>query len=222
MTAAGIPLEFWDAELSRIDPSIEAFIVDRKNNRDVPVDLRRFGQEYVSKIDELRSKGWGLFIQGKVDCGKTYFACAILKEALAQGWSGVFYTVENYLNALKTAFKDEQIEMRLRQQKEQAVIWVMDDLGTEHLGSDDKWALAQLDDFFRWANNEHRLVIVTTNLISEQVLTKRYYNRIVSILSKYISIGLSHPTGFRAKQGQAALDLFNLDGCSPDKGGEGQ
>lgn len=214
MKAAGVPQEFWNADLDSIDPSISAFIVDTKNNRDIEINLQRFGRDFVTKIGELRIKGGGLFIQGKEDCGKTFFACAVLKAALAKGWSGAFYTVEQYLSALKTAFKDEQIEMRLRQQKEQAQIWILDDLGTEHLGSDEKWSLAQLDDFFRWASSEQRLVIVTTNIISEQVLVERYHKRIMSIFRKYIILGLSHPTGFRAKLGQAALDLFNLDSYS--------
>ncbi|GAW92463.1 dNA replication protein DnaC [Calderihabitans maritimus] len=211
MTAAGIPQEFWDADLERIDPSIEAFIVDKENNRDIPVDLRVFGREYVSKIKELRSRGGGVFVQGKVDCGKTYFACAILKEALGDGWSGAFYTVEQYLDALKTAYEDEQTKIRLRQQREKAQIWVMDDLGAEYLGSDDKWALARLDDFFRWADSQRRLVIVTTNILSKEVLTERYHQRIVSIFKKYINTFINHPTGFRAKQGQTTLNLFLKD-----------
>lgn len=214
MKAAGVPQEFWNADLDSIDPSISAFVVDTKNNRDIEINLQRFGQDFIAKIGELRIRGGGLFIQGKVDCGKTYFACALLKQALAKGWYGAFYTVEQYLSTLKAAFKDDQAAMRLRQQKERAQIWVLDDLGTEHLGSDENWSLSQLDDFFRWASSEQRLVIVTTNILSERALIERYYHRIMSMFAKYINIGLSHPTGFRARLGQAALDLFDLDSYS--------
>jgi DNA replication protein DnaC len=145
-------------------------------------ELVRSAQMYIKAFDLKRSREAckGLLMIGRVGCGKTHLAIAILREIVAKGYSGLYYNSPNLLRDIRATFDggSDLTEDDLLEEVTSTDLLVFDDVGAENSTQ------FVLDRFYLVINERYEAgkpVIVTTNL-DHEALEARLGDRIVSRL----------------------------------------
>lgn len=111
-------------------------------------------------------EGW-LLLQGGYGCGKTHLAAAAANFAVSLGVPTLFITVPDLLDTLRYAYNDPSATFEERfEQIRQAPLLVMDDFGTQNATA---WAQEKLFQILNYRYINHLPLIVTTNLMLEQI-----------------------------------------------------
>jgi DNA replication protein DnaC len=111
-------------------------------------------------------KGW-LLLQGGYGCGKTHLAAAIANFAVGVGVPTIFLTVPDLLDTLRFAYDDPEATFQARfEEIRTAPLLVMDDFGTQ---SATPWAQEKLFQILNYRYINHLPLVVTTNLLLEQI-----------------------------------------------------
>ena len=141
---------YWTADMTQVEDS-PAKSVFRK---------------YVQSLSENYGQGWGIFLYGANGIGKTYTACAMLKEIQKRGYST--YCV--LADVLKVAYIDGQ-----RFDQDNSVVQRVEsvDLGKEDSGKGSGFAELCFENMLRKRSRECLPTIVTTNL-SPNAFKERY------------------------------------------------
>lgn len=126
-------------------------------------------ERYVGRLAEVREEGYGLILWGNNGRGKSAAAAAILKEAVRQGYGGLWCTAQQVCDwtIQRTMYTPLQSCINRLSEVDFAVI---DDLGKEH--RDDKgWSIRVMERLIRDRSAAKRCTIVTTNLtrLQEQI-----------------------------------------------------
>jgi DNA replication protein DnaC len=110
--------------------------------------------------------GW-LVLQGGYGCGKTHLAAAVANFAVSVGVPTLFITVPDLLDALRFAYDDPQSTFEDRfEEIRSAPLLVMDDFGTHNATP---WAQEKLFQIINFRYINHLPLVVTTNLLFEQI-----------------------------------------------------
>lgn len=147
---------YWQADMAQVEES-PAKSVFRK---------------YVQSLSDNYDQGWGIFLYGANGIGKTYTACALLKEIQKRGYST--YCV--LADVLKVAYIDGQRfdqDNSVVQRVESVDFLLLEDLGKEYSGKGSGFAELCFENMLRKRSRECLPTIVTTNL-SPNAFKDRY------------------------------------------------
>ncbi len=120
-------------------------------------------EEYLDQFDANFEKGWGLWLWGQNSTGKTWTACACLKQIVSKGYSA--YCVLS--DVLKSAYIDgERFDphQTIVQRVESVDVLLLEDLGKEYSGKGSGWAELNFENMIRKRSRNLQPTIVTTNL----------------------------------------------------------
>ena len=105
----------------------------------------------------------GLFLSGPTGTGKTHLAVAVLQESLLKGHSGLFVTMPDFLDEIKSSFAPGAEKSDIMNEAKKTSLLVLDDVGTEKL----------------------------TDFVAEQMFTlinHRYVNKLPTIITSNLDI----------------------------------
>ncbi|NJD60048.1 MAG: DNA replication protein DnaC [Anaerolineales bacterium] len=118
-------------------------------------------QQFSQKAD-----GW-LLLQGGYGCGKTHLAAAIANFTVSLSVPTLFITVPDLLDALRFTYSSEESTFEQRfDEIRQASLLIMDDFGTQNATA---WAQEKLFQILNYRYINKRPLVVTTNLLLEQI-----------------------------------------------------
>lgn len=118
---------------------------------------------YLDELARNRTEGWGLYLWGDNSVGKTYAACAVLKEAMRRRYSA-YCILADVLRAVYIDRSMFDADMSVVQRVETVDFLLIEDLGKEYTGKDSGWAELCLENLLRKRSRELRPTITTTNL----------------------------------------------------------
>lgn len=119
-------------------------------------------KNYVNYLKENKDTGLGLYLYGTTGTGKSYVACYVLEQALQQGYSTFFCTVEQYKRALFDKDSDYIYNVN------ESDFTLIDDYGREF--SDTKGFIdAQVDEMLRYRYDRNKPTIITSNILSRDI-----------------------------------------------------
>jgi len=119
-----------------------------------------------ARIFAEKRSGW-LLLQGSYGCGKTHLAAAIANFAVDLGVPTIFLTVPDLLDTLRFAYDDPDDTFQTRfEEIRSAPLLVMDDFGTHNATP---WAQEKLFQIINFRYINHLPLVVTTNLLLEQI-----------------------------------------------------
>lgn len=153
---AGIPIRYWDLELSDLDPT----------SKGVSEIL-----SYTSKLSLAYNEGQGIFAYGQNGNGKTLCACAIGKAAIKAGYSVRF----TFLGEIITSFMNTMYDSKQREQIKEDILGIdfliLDDVDKAYISEDSKYVNSILDTLFRTRVQNCLPVIMTANKTIQNILT---------------------------------------------------
>jgi len=95
---AGIPKDFWEADISQVPES--------DPNPEIDLSYRKAVAGYKGDLPRMVSEGLGLCLYGPAKSGKTFLGCILLKEAFDKGKLIYRVTLENLTENGKNTFND--------------------------------------------------------------------------------------------------------------------
>ena len=143
-------------------------------------EVRRFCDEICDNL----AAGRGLWLTGDVGTGKTTLAMLISKMALETGHSVAIYSLPKLLARVRRTYDGapgEQSYLELFSRLTSVDLLHMDDLGAEKTSD---WVLEQLYALINERYEQHRSLVVTTNLDEtelEDQIGERTVSRLVEI-----------------------------------------
>jgi DNA replication protein DnaC len=104
------------------------------------IDLERYPAPNRKSLSNLADCGWlesgqDLVIRGGLGSGKTYLACAMVRQACELGFNAYYRRLGSVMRELAEARKDERRFARMRRGYVRADLLVLDDWGLERLPS---------------------------------------------------------------------------------------
>lgn len=150
--------------------------------RNIRETLKKAGvpEKFLSaqlKRAEKENIGKGLFLQGPAGLGKTYMACAYLREYALLGKSIRFViSPDLFLSIRGEAFDGSMSEEQVINRWKKTQVLVLDDLGTE---KSSEWVDQTLYTIIDYRYREMMITIITSNLL-KNVLEKKIDKRLVS------------------------------------------
>lgn len=173
MEAAGIPKRYCDASFEKL-------------GRDgCPDEVRAMATEaytYAMNLKENAAAGKGLFFFGEVGRMKTTLAVCVAREAIKQGMGVYFISMPELLATMVSMSKnrDGTELQRFRRKIKQVTMLVLDDFGAEYAN---EWVKNQVDAIITSRYNDMKPVIVTTNMLPNEIkdrYVQRVYDRLRS------------------------------------------
>ena len=163
LTRMNIGRRYWCAEMVNVDET----------------SVKNVFRRYVQSLSDNYDQGWGVFLYGGNGIGKTYTACALLKEIQKRGYST--YCV--LADVLKVAYIDGQRfdqDSSVVQRVESVDFLLLEDLGKEYSGKGSGFAELCFENMLRKRSRECLPTIVTTNL-SPSAFKERYKQSAASL-----------------------------------------
>lgn len=147
-----IPQRYWESRFDEISAT---------SGRKSP-SPRKIVRSYMEKMDEMWSRGAGLFIWGPNGMGKTSAAVVLAKEFRRRGRTVLFMACSEIKSAIidKTAFDGET---RLWERAKTVEVLVLDDLG-KGVQDGTGFGLRALDELLRTRNANKKTTFITTNM----------------------------------------------------------
>jgi len=132
----------------------------------------------------------GLLFTGQVGSGKTFLACCIANELLKKGNPVLFAVVPDLLDQIRSTYdfgrgSDIITEFDILDTAKQAPLLILDDLGVHNYT---EWTKNKLYSILNYRLNQHLPIIVTTNIIPEeleQYLGERTTSRLLEMCKPY-------------------------------------
>lgn len=137
-------------------------------------------KQYADSFQSYYSRGIGIMMMGSVGRMKTTLAIAIAQYIMRHGWSAYFVPMAELLDTMISMSRnpDRSELMRFEEMISNTDLLILDDLGTEYQTS---WVTNKVDAIISRRYNRMRPVIITTNLLPENLkdqYAKRLYDRL--------------------------------------------
>ena len=170
---AGIPRRFRDR-------SFDAYVADGEAQR----RALTLAREYAANFAAIRERGDCLLLVGGPGTGKTHLACAILREVISAGHSGLFLTVSEGLRLIRSTYSpgSSQSEAQVFEALTSPDLLVLDEVGVA-IGNETK-RRAMLFDVLNARYGEMRPTILIGNLTAaemEHYLGERIMERLMDL-----------------------------------------
>jgi len=123
--------------------------------------------KYLKEIHKNRQEGWGLWLWGQNSRGKTWAACAVLKEASRQGYS-CYCTPTSQLRAAFIENHRFDAFETVAERVQSVDFLLLDDLGKEYSGKGSGWSELMIENLFRERARQLKPILITTNLTREE------------------------------------------------------
>jgi len=141
---------------------------------------------YVDKLHENIEKGLGLMLYGDNSRGKTYAGSAILKEAVAYGYTALCILADDLKTAAATnRFFDSRVTWMER--VIDVDILMIDDIGKEYL-SDSGFGELAIENTFRKRSRRMRPTLLTMNLTPMEFKTR--YQKSTAAIARESMLGM--------------------------------
>lgn len=138
---------------------LRSFTFDKDDQKDE--EITKILKRYVSKFEEMKSKGLGLLLWGSVGTGKTFFSHCVANALIDAGYSVKSTSLSRIVQIAQNFEKGEfEINKILQNQ-----ILLIDDVGTERQTS---FANEQIYNFIDKATSLNRVLILTTNFMPKE------------------------------------------------------
>lgn len=158
---AEIPRLYWESAVSRVP--------EKYDYRSKLVGYL----ESMAKVKEKLGYVPGLYLWSeKNGTGKTFIACAVLKEMLRRGNTGLFVTVSGYKEALTGQGEEFDYKYSYEDRAKDVDCLVLDDFGKEYR-TQTGFAENKLEELIRHRVQNLKVTIITTNL-SPAMLKEEY------------------------------------------------
>lgn len=155
LALANVPLKFWDNEVNDIErPNVKIVVA-----------------KYISNIDIMWRKGWGLFVYGGNGTGKSMLASIILKEAIKRGYLVYFTSLSEVLQKYCDAMYNQDARRDFEEDFLSADFIVLDDVDKAYKNQK-TFIDSAYDYLFRTRANRMLPIIVTSNLGREDLVQK--------------------------------------------------
>lgn len=149
-----IPRRFWDCAFDEIS--------NRPPETDDAVEPRDLARRYMSKLDEMLSRGIGMLLWGDNGRGKTGLSVVVCKEARRRGYTVLFTECADLKRCVidRVPFDDDQTMLERARSVD---LLVLDDLGK---GVQDRtgFGARMLDELIRHRNANQLSTVITTNM----------------------------------------------------------
>ncbi len=137
-------------------------------------------KQYADSFQSYYSRGIGIMMMGSVGRMKTTLAIAIAQYIMRHGWSAYFVPMAELLDTMISMSRnpDRSELMRFEEMISNTDLLILDDLGTEYQTN---WVTNKVDAIISRRYNRMRPVIITTNLLPENLkdqYAKRLYDRL--------------------------------------------
>lgn len=166
-TWAGVPRKFLDADIASVN----------------------VGLKHTWQLDKRSAS---LVLRGDVGTGKTYLACALLRQRLERGQTGRFASLADLMDELKARFGDgagEQSEAYFGRLASEPFL-VLDDVGAEF---ESAWSVQRVAALIDRRYRSEATTILTTNLTHKE-LAVRYGKRLADRLREWVWAELTGPS----------------------------
>ncbi|GAA3723011.1 ATP-binding protein [Salinicoccus jeotgali] len=142
--------------------------------------LEEFNQEYGTAVEEdAEDILTNLIMKGAPGTGKTMLANAIYHQLHKEGFKCFFISSSEYLERVKDGFDDSAAKVQLRKYREEADLFVLDDIGTSF---DKPW---KVDEFYKLMEiRKGKFNVFTTNLSDEEFVRTIELERIHSRMNQ--------------------------------------
>jgi DNA replication protein DnaC len=137
-------------------------------------------QQFVRSIDRHLQNGRGLWYMGEVGTGKTTLAILVMKAALDAGYTAARYSLPGLLSQIRATF-DTGSHTQLLDELKAVDLLVIDDVGAEQTTA---WVLEELYSIVNSRYEDCKSMVITTNILEIDELTKQITARTVSRLAE--------------------------------------
>ncbi|MCX7045101.1 MAG: ATP-binding protein [Candidatus Sumerlaeota bacterium] len=177
---AGIPKKF-------LDKSLNGFTADTKPRKEVVKAARDYISYFCTHKGEQID---GVKLEGSVGSGKTHVALGMLREIIAQGYTGLYCNVPEFLKEIRSTYgaTSGPDESELIDETRDVDILVLDDLGVEGrildpIRDKSKWLCDRLYLVINGRYETDKPIIMTTNCTLE-ALKEQFDERTISRLAE--------------------------------------
>ncbi len=138
---------------------------------------------FCEQIEEKLDAGRGLWLMGDVGTGKTTLAMLVSRAALDAGHSVAIYSLPRLLAELRMTYDDESERSYIDLVDRLTAVDLLhiDDVGAERSS---EWVLEQLYSIVNARYEHQRSIVVTTNIVERDELSKQITPRPVSRLTE--------------------------------------
>lgn len=188
---AKIPTEFWELSLDSLTEVR-------------PVQLLSVAKRYISRIHVAVRKSLGILFMGPNGRGKTAIQCAIGKSAIVRGFDVQYFTVQQYIDAVK----DNNNE--LLEEYSSGKIILLDELDKVYISQKTNFVPKTIEEFIRRMISSGVAFIICTNLM-ESDLVKLFGESTLSMLRGHLKFLLMDGEDYRDTQNEDWLDRLDTD-----------
>lgn len=188
---AKIPTEFWEL-------SLESLTEVR------PVQLLKVAEKYISRIHVAVRKSLGIMFMGPNGRGKTAIQCAIGKAAVVSGLEVQYFTVQQYIDAVKSN------DSELLEEYSSGKVILLDELDKVYISQKTNFVPKTLEEFIRRMISSGVAFIICTNLV-EADLIKLFGESTLSMLRGHLKFLLMDGEDYRDTQNEDWLNRLETD-----------
>ena len=175
---------------------------DSINPDALPEDIKKAyaaAKAYASNFPKMKKEGRGFILAGSVGKMKTTLAVCIARAVLEQGKSVYFISMAELLDriVMMTKAKDNTEYQKFDSKIRHTSLLILDDAGMEYPSG---WVLNNVDAIITNRYNEMMPVIITTNLMPEQ-MQGRYMQRVCDRLKQTSEMVVLSGESMRHPQG---------------------
>lgn len=203
MQKSNLPFKFKDALFENY-----AYI----NNNKIRIEITRL-TKYINEIKKMFAISKGLVLQGDIGVGKTYLACAILKQILLQNINGYYLLMEEVLKNIRKGYNSPKEARYWDDLLCNISFLIIDNIGSEY-DSQRGFVAAQLENILRQRDYNGKPTIIVTDLTKKK-LKHQYGHRIASMLHgnclcvSIFSTQINQIEDIRNKEYRQTITLFN-------------
>lgn len=157
-----IPVRLWEASWVKVDP-------EAKHHKPL--------SKFLDQLDDMLSRGIGLYLWGDYSVGKSSCAAIIAKQVIARGGTALFVSADDlkdlYIN--ETPFDEDytMVERLLR-----VDLLIIDNVGEE---PDREYSGSRIVRIVRARVDDRKMTIITTNLKKADVQA-RYGDKLLEVM----------------------------------------